>query len=148
MQAMDLRITLSLLVSAFCCACNNEPVRDFKQTTPVTGRVLVDGEPAEGLTIDCRSLAGPDTSAPTHSTGNTDKDGNFSLSTYKIGDGVPEGEYALLFKWGIIKNALRRQNVDDKLNGRYQDPQKSQVKFTVDDGQPVDLGDIKLATKD
>jgi hypothetical protein len=35
----------------------------------------------------------------------------------------------------------------DKFNGRYRDPKKSDVKFTVRKGTPNDLGDIELKTK-
>jgi hypothetical protein len=35
----------------------------------------------------------------------------------------------------------------DKLNDRYSDPEKSEIKVTVMPGEPTDLGEIKLTTK-
>jgi len=35
----------------------------------------------------------------------------------------------------------------DKLNKRYTNPEKSEIKFTVEPGKPVDLGVIELTTK-
>ena len=52
----------------------------------------------------------------------------------------------LTFQWGEI-NAFKRSYDGDKLNGRYNDPEKSAVNFTVEPGQPTDLGTIELTTK-
>ena len=41
---------------------------------------------------------GMDAEYPTSSSALTDDNGAFAISTYKTGDGAPEGEYVLTFK--------------------------------------------------
>ena len=48
---------------------------------------------------------------------------------------------------GIAFDVISRGYDGDKLNGRYTDPQKSAIKFTVEPGEPIDLGTIDLTTK-
>ena len=136
-----------LVLGAVCAFCGcGEPKPDWKSTYPVTGRVLVDGEPAENLAVYCISLSAPDKEHPTRSECLTHKDGTFEIGTYLSNDGVPEGEYALTFQWGEIGGISFRYE-GDKLNGRYTDPKNSPVKFTVEAGEPTDLGTIELTTK-
>lgn len=142
----SLRIAILIFGPIVCCACGEKPLENQKATFPVKGKVLVDGQPAAMLTIDCVPVAGIDKANPTTTSAMTDKDGVFSLSTYKTGDGVPEGEYVLLFEWGTL-NTFKHSYEGDKLNGRYKDPQQSVAKFTVKKGQqPLELGEIKLTT--
>ena len=76
----------------------------------------------------------------------TDEEGKFEISTYESSDGVPAGEYALTFMWGKW-NMSGSYGGPDKLNDRYTDPKTSEVKVTVKDGEPTDLGTIELTTK-
>lgn len=134
--------------SLFCGGCGDGQQKNWKVTVPVKGRVLVDGAPGNVLAVECTSLTGMDKANPTVSTGMTDDDGNFTLSTYVAGDGVPEGEYALTFQWGKMTNPYKPNSyAGDKLKGRYKDAKKSEIKFTAKKGEPVDLGEIKLSTK-
>jgi hypothetical protein len=141
----SLRAVLLLSSCIVCGACSGGRIENQKATIPVKGKVLVDGQPAANLTIDCVPAEGIDKANPTLSSAMTDKDGVFVLSTYKAGDGVPEGEYALTFRWGTL-NTFRHDFEGDKLNGRYTDPKNSVAKFTVKKGQPTELGEIKLTT--
>jgi hypothetical protein len=78
------------------------------------------------------------------STGMTDANGLFTISTYETGDGVPAGQYQLTFVWGQI-NLMNSQYSGDKLNGKYSDPAKSEHTLTVTDSDdPHDLGVIEL----
>ena len=113
----------------------------------VTGVLLVDGKPTEGIQITLNNSAGIDEKQPTMSQTFSGQEGKFSLSTYEQGDGVPEGEYALTFFWGQIDPRSMQFTGPDKLNDRYSDPEKSTFKVTVEKGKPVDLGRIELSTK-
>jgi hypothetical protein len=132
-------------------ACGPKPPANLKETFPVKGKVLVDGQPAAMLMIDCVAAAGIDKANPSLATAMTEKDGTFSLSTYKAGDGVPEGDYVLIFQWVTLNRFQTPSNNNqevDKLNGRYTDPQTSTVKFSVKKGQPpLQLPDIQLTTQ-
>ncbi len=133
-----------LLLAGDGCQSRNA---DWKPTQPVTGVVIVDGNPAEGIQITLNDLAGIDQKQPTFSQTFSGKDGKFSLSTYEQGDGVPAGEYALTFFWGEINPFSMQYGGPDKLKERYLDPAQSTVKVKVEKGKPVDLGRIELTTK-
>ena len=69
------------------------------------------------------------------------------IATYEASDGVPEGEYVLTFMWGKINLISGGYGGPDKLNGRYTDPETSEVKVTVKAGEATELGTIELTTK-
>jgi len=77
----------------------------------------------------------------------SDEAGNFKISTYAAGDGVPAGDYVLTATWLTFNLMSRDYTGPDKLNGCYSDPQTSSVKITVRPGEETDLGEIKLTTK-
>jgi len=111
------------------------------KTTPLTGIVHVDGEPAEMVTVQCVPADGsPDTNRALMTS--TNADGEFVLSTYESGDGLPAGTYRLAFTW--VPFGARKQ---DKLNGHYADPQKSRISVEVLDGEANDMGIVELSTK-
>jgi hypothetical protein len=81
----------------WCAACSSPPPPpdpDRKATFPVSGRLLLDGEPLAGVTVvfHRRSAAGV---KQTYSYGKTDATGGFKLSTYEAGDGAPAGRYTV-----------------------------------------------------
>jgi hypothetical protein len=135
-------------VLASIAGCGEEqPYR--KPTSTVTGQVFVDGEPvpvATPLKVECHPLNGLDTEHPTFSSSLTGEDGKFSISTYESGDGVPPGEYVLTFMWGKMNLISPSYGGPDKLNGKYDDPEKSEHVLTVVEGLPTDLGRIDLTT--
>jgi hypothetical protein len=69
-------------------------VYNRKPTHPVTGRVLLDGSPLPGAYVTFHAIDAKD---PKKSSRVTDAlaegDGSFVVSTYKAGDGLPDGEY-------------------------------------------------------
>lgn len=138
-------------VIAVCClllsSCGEEqPFR--KPTYPVTGKVTVDGAvPSSAIQVFCENVAGMDGQHPTLSHTETKEDGSFSISTYESGDGVPEGEYKVTFVWQDFNLMTRQYGGPDKLNKRYSDPKSTEFTINVKEGQPADMGDIKLTTK-
>ncbi len=135
-------LVLSLLL--VCCSCGDR-IKE-KPLFPVIGKVLVDNKPVGQLAIRCISATGIDQNDPTTSATFTQEDGSFSISTYRSGDGVPEGDYSLTFQWGE-RNLMNMSYSGDKFNGKYSDPNASTIKFTVKPGVPTDLGTIELTTK-
>lgn len=127
--------------------CGNDgPER--KPTYKVKGRVLVNGQPAKRLGVKCQPVAGLDATNPTITSAFTDENGVFELSTYEKGDGIPEGEYVLTFRWGEI-NPIGGGYDGDKLGGLYNDAKKNaedpKFKIKVEGGQDeVDLGTFEL----
>jgi len=145
MIRLTMRCVLLIGCCSLLCSCGKEgPPR--KETFPVSGEVLVDGQPAGLMAVRCVNVNGIDNAAPTTSAAFTDEKGKFKIATYQAADGVPEGEYLLTFEWG-------KWNLDgsyggpDRLKGRYKDPTRSRVRFKVEKGKPTDLGKIELTTK-
>jgi hypothetical protein len=117
-----------------------------KPTSPVTGEVYVDGQPAAGVHVKFHDVKGFDAANPTVSASMTDESGHFSASTYDQGDGVPAGDYTVTFEWGEL-NKFSMQYSGDKLKGKYSDPEKTEHRITVTDGSSTDMGRIELKTK-
>lgn len=136
-----------LLLALTSCSSDDEPYR--KETIPVKGQVVVDGQPpGSPLQIFCNEANGMDTEHPSVTQAISAEDGTFSLSTYENGDGVPPGDYVLTFQWQQFNTFSMSYGGPDKLNDRYSDPATSQVKLKVESGsEPVDLGKIELTTK-
>ena len=118
-----------------------------KPTFPVTGTVYVDGQPADQLQVTLHDVKGMDSKHPTLSSAYTDTEGKFTLNTYGIGDGVPEGEYKVTFMWGQSNTLSMQYGGPDKLNDRYTLPEKSEYRVKVEKGKPADMGKIDLTTK-
>ena len=136
MIGRDFRFGLMVLTSLMLCSCGGN---DYgKATFPVSGEVYVDGQPAAELSVTLHPVNGMDTEVPTVSATFTKADGTFELSTFEEGDGVPAGEYVATFAWGEL-NPFSMTFDDSKLKGKYSDPEKSEVKITVTEGQPTDL---------
>jgi hypothetical protein len=74
---------------------------------------------------------------------NVKEDGTFALTTYGIGDGAPEGEYAVTIDWRVpAKEAKIAISISDggpptqsKLNPKYSNPQQPVLKATVKKGE-------------
>ena len=115
-------------------------------TYPIRGQVMVDGKPAENVSVVCH-LANGDAEVQTSISAFTDAEGKFSIGTYEGGDGAPEGEYRLTFTWGQINLMTGRYGPPDQLKGKYANPDSSQFSVTVREGQESDLGVIELTTK-
>lgn len=134
------------LIALATVGCGEKPFR--KQVAAVTGKIQVDGkEPGSSIKVVCHSQHASDAEHPTFSQGFSDDQGNFKISTYETGDGVPEGEYVLTFEWGKMNVLSASYGGPDKLKGRYAKPDKSEIKITAA-GEPIDLGTIELKTKD
>jgi hypothetical protein len=113
-----------------------------KSCFPVKGKVLdKDGKPATGAVVIFHLVNG-DPKDPARPVGQVGDDGSYSLTTYKNGDGAPEGEYTVTVTWPAPKkNPIEPGG--DQLNGQYGDPKTSKIKFTVEK-KDNEVPEIKL----
>ncbi len=100
-------------------------------TAPVSGRVLVDGEPAAGAVVvlhpaDLASLAaGAEKLRP---MGRTDEAGDFTLGTWESSDGAPAGRWKATVEWYLAEGASANADPEsadagvDRLGGVYANP--------------------------
>lgn len=83
---------LMILVWAVCiglgCSGSGRPVIEKLETVPVTGKVLRGGKPLADASVRFQSADGK-----ISSSGKTDAQGAFVLSTYGSQDGAPVGKY-------------------------------------------------------
>lgn len=100
---------------------------------PVSGKVLVNGQPAAGATISFfpQSEDSQPVDLPVPS-GLVDESGNYMLRSYVEGDGAPAGEYRVTVVWPAPPppNATVF-DTPDRLRGRYSDPGTSGLTATV-----------------
>lgn len=146
-RALVIGVVSGLWWCAVGCSSPPPPGPPRKPTIPVTGSLVIDGQPVEMIEIACHDMKKIETNDSKVSATFTDAQGKFALTTYVEGDGVPEGDYALTFMWGQFDLFSRSYVGPDKLNDRYKSPRESKVKFTAKKGSPVDLGKIELTTK-
>jgi len=83
------------IVVLSCTACGSAPPRDPNQkpTFSARGKVVLDDQPLRNAVVTLHPLD-VDTKA-IRSYAKTDAEGNFELSTYQPGDGVPAGRDAV-----------------------------------------------------
>jgi len=94
---------------------------------PVTGSVLVDGEVPEGAVVILHPVT-PPAQEVNKPAGRVESDGTFRVTTYDTGDGAPLGEYVVTVSWG-------GPGIPDRLGGQFRDPETSQLKVTVAEGE-------------
>src|SRR5579884_4077929 len=112
------RAHLALALLA-CVSCGRG-----KTYYPVKGSVLVNGKPAEGLTVIFSRVNDPDPE-PARPTASTQADGSFELSTYLtkervVKTGAPAGTYVVTCFWlpPEAANAGAGTAVPDKQQGK------------------------------
>jgi hypothetical protein len=125
-----LRLLLLLLLSLLVTSCGQSR---FKSVYPVKGRVLVNGEPAEGVTVRFHSLDDPDDQLVSPN-GTTDADGWFTTTTYKVNDGIPAGSYAVTMRW-LPKGFMGRIDKANKLPMSYDKANTSGIKVQITTGE-------------
>jgi hypothetical protein len=137
---MRLLLTLlpaALIAGAGCSSDNPENAPVVPQ--PVTGKVIYDGKPAEGVEVTFVPTDAPMTPRiPRNPHGVTAADGTFTLTTFQDGDGAAEGGYLVVLKWPGVpdENAEGGEaaEVPDKLRGWY-DGTHSQLTYRVVPGE-------------
>ena len=81
-----------LLVALFCIGCGPRNNPHFEKTVSINGKItLGNGSPVRGGLITLH----PKDATKSESRGTIDKDGRFTLGTYKINDGAMPGQYTV-----------------------------------------------------
>lgn len=132
---MRVRVLLSVVAGSFFVAflsgCE-DPRPRLPRCIPVSGQVLIDGAPA------VRAVVTLHPSSP-YADGKmyvgqtfTDDNGQFKMTTFNYGDGVPVGDYTvtIMAEW-VSKNG-QDVGVKDLLGGVYATPEKSPLKLKVE----------------
>lgn len=89
----------------------------FKPVYPVKGQVTFDGKPAAGAAVTLHPQNVPE-HPWTKPSGEVNENGEFTISTYKSGDGAPAGSYAVTIVW-IPPNFAGPTEKGNKLPARY-----------------------------
>jgi hypothetical protein len=122
-------LILQVLCLVCCTGCNSSGIY------PVTGKVLVNGEPAVGATVTfIRKGAATPFGEPTPQ-GTVEEDGTFTLSG-PGGEGAAPGEYIVLVEWkegaGSQRGRAPALTAPDRLKKKYLDPKKPLLAAKVD----------------
>jgi hypothetical protein len=115
----------------YCCLCLascSNPHGEVS-TVPVSGQVLVNGQPAVGVQITFH-LIGEMPERGFFPSGITKEDGKFVLETYHQADGAPPGDYRVTLEWPAWRS--KRGNGPDKLGNRFGKPETSGLTAHID----------------
>src|SRR5262245_17453617 len=112
-----------------CSSCNSSGLY------PVSGKVLVNGEPAVGATVTFVRKGSADPLKEPTPQGTVGEDGTFTLRG-PGGDGAPPGEYVVLVEWkegaGGKHGRAPALSAPDRLKKKYLDPNKPLLTATVE----------------
>ena len=103
----------------------------------VRGTVTVKGKPAANAEVAFygvdEELKSSDAPFP---RGTTDEEGHFELTSYDLGDGAPEGHYAVTVVWrtGVNDDPEVNDTMPDRLRGRYADPSHTPLQIEITPG--------------
>jgi hypothetical protein len=110
----------------------------YPKAYPVSGKVLVNGQPAKDCQVTLVRTGGPDLPMPVTPNGVTDEKGEFRLTTYAVDDGAPEGDYVVTIEWRDRSGLAQSEfGGPDRLGGEYAktDKTKGLPGFVVKVGQ-------------
>lgn len=85
---MRLAVVICFMLTVFLSGCGSSD--GFAPPIPVTGKVTLAGKAVDGATVTFLSKSGLRSAS-----GNTDKDGNFKLTSVNTDDGASPGEYVV-----------------------------------------------------
>lgn len=120
MMRTPLSVATGLALAAFAAGCGQPSL----SPCGVSGKVLVNDRPAEGVYVAIHPVGG----APGQGVGSgrTDKGGAFSLTV-----GQP-GEYTITAFWPkVTVEGVETVEGEDAFKGRFRDPQRPVTKATI-----------------
>jgi len=111
---------------------------NLKPVFPVSGTATFNGEPMAGAMIAFHPHGDPNPHA-LRAQATADKEGRFQMTTYKTGDGVPVGEYAVTIYWPAKRTkgeatdptAEEEDMPPDRLNKVYTVPTTTKLRASV-----------------
>jgi hypothetical protein len=132
----------SAAVACFLSAgCGSDkPAENELKTFPVTGQIHYGSEPIPDATLAFHPVEPlPSDKLEAIPRAKVDKDGNFTVTTYRAGDGAPPGEYLVTVSWqgpldGVDDEGGRDNKLPELLPQKYQDPEKSGLRVQITEG--------------
>lgn len=116
---------LVVLVGSLVPACNRSSMKLY----PVSGKVLVKDQPADGAQVVFQPVGGATPEKPA-AYGTAGADGSFKLRTEPHGDGAAAGDYDVMVMWMAVDPKDEMGRIA-KLSGKWADPAKPLLKATV-----------------
>ena len=117
---------LGLVLACGLVSCAKAP--NHPPVYPVEGRVLYEGKPAPGAVVILHSpTEEPAKASRPHAR--ADANGDFQLTTYRTGDGVPAGTYVVTLEWKQAGD--HPEQGAELLPSAYTDPNTSKLRATV-----------------
>jgi hypothetical protein len=142
------RSTIYSVSAAILLTCLSGCVGGQSKTAvfPVSGKVLVDGQPAARAEVTFHKI-GQSEGDHSRPFAITEADGSFRLSTFMSNDGAPTGQYTVLIAWpSYTKNQLGEEEPGaDRLGRRYCNLKQPLLKAMVSDTDNV-LAPFELKT--
>lgn len=129
MKQIQISMTAGLLACMACLGCGEDW---HAETHPATGRVTINGQPPEGALVHLYPAGEKVDVRNSRPWGVVQEDGTFTLTTYELGDGAPEGEYHFTIVWPFDPKV---PSPTDRLGYKYSRPEQSQWQVTVEEGQ-------------
>lgn len=115
--------------------CDTKPPQ-YPKVEPVSGKVLVKGQPAGGAVVTFHPISPQDKGKP-RPRGVAAADGTFRLTSYTTGDGAAAGDYAVTLHWPEKEDPdleVRGVEAKDRLQNRFKDSTRPYKRVTVRDG--------------
>ena len=130
-SALARRAALLLLLGfALSAASCGGPKR--KPTYPAEGKLLINGQPAGGVTVFFYS-ADPNETEPTRPFATTRSDGTFTLTTSAENDGAPAGEYVVTLIYEPLDSPLSRpKGKPPSFDKKYSNPATSPLRAKIE----------------
>ncbi len=138
---------------ASCGPSQSGPKIEKVPVFKVNGVITVDGNPESGVILAAMPL-GSNEGKHQARQATSDAEGHFKFSTYESGDGLPEGEYALLVTWPPSRMTMGKKNIPaeekqakDRLHGKYITQETSPLKIKIEKGKTLTLDPLDVTTK-
>lgn len=108
---------------------------DFLDTYPVKGSISFNGCPMTGALVTLYPVTQDKKLQKAMPRARVEEDGSFTLYTYRVGDGVPAGDYKVTAVWPNSPCEMSREPgyVADQLYGRFASVERSEIKVTIKD---------------
>lgn len=147
-QRFCLALTPLLL---FCTGCGwGGSDFEYAKLYKAQGSLTINGKPAEGAMLIFSPLRQQEQvdKRGTRPHAYVDASGNFQVTTYQEGDGIPLGEYKIALIWEDKPNSSSSW---DKLDSQYVNPDSTNLRVAVAPGdnqfEPMKLEGVKIVTQ-
>lgn len=125
------------LLFIIVCGCGSDGL-PIQPTHPVKGSVTLNGKPVENVTVVLQPVDAKAFKMNERPQGKTNAQGEFTIFTYKEGDGAPIGEYkagvALIVLNDSGDDQVKREKTSTFIPYKYQKPETSGLTVTVKAG--------------